>query len=186
MPKALNNQLDLSQFKLIVGLGNVGKDYVRSRHNAGFLFADYLRESLLEEPKYSTWKTDSKLEADIATATGKPVLAKPTTMMNLSGRAVQKIMQYYKIQPNEVLVAFDDMDIDLGNYKLQFEKGPKVHNGLNSIYQSLGTLSLWHLRIGIESREIRGNKLISGQAFALANFAPAELELLRKVFETIY
>lgn len=186
MPKALNNKLELSQFKLIVGLGNVGKDYVRSRHNAGFLFVEYIHQTDSEEPKYSSWKIDTKLEADLSTATGKPILAKPTTMMNLSGRAVQKIMQYYKIQPNEVLVAFDDMDIGLGSFKLQFEKGPKVHNGLNSIYQNLGTLGLWHLRIGIESREIRGNKQISGQAFALANFAPTELELLRKVFETIY
>jgi len=179
-----NNQFDLTKFKLIVGLGNVGKNYLRTRHNAGFLFLDYLQK---KQPEYKTalWKSDTQFKGEYIKLSDLPILLKPSTMMNLSGESVQALAKYFGIQSNEIVIAFDDLDMVLGTYKLQLDKGPKVHNGLTSVANKLGTTEFWHLRIGIEGREVKGNKAIPGMAFALANFTQVEIELLDKVFKTI-
>lgn len=164
----------LDKVKLIVGLGNIGKDYEKTRHNAGFILADIFKDRFLHN---LNWKLDKDMKAEvIKTAGNELVLAKPTTMMNLSGEAVQAIAKYYGIEPAEILVAYDDMDIQLGEFKLQFNSGPKVHNGLTSIRERLGTNGFWHLRLGIENREVKGNKGIPGQTYALQRFKPQELE----------
>lgn len=179
-----SNTFNLNRFKLIVGLGNVGKEYIRTRHNAGFLFVDYLARKT-EEYKLAEWKLDTKFKASVIKIVDLPILVKPTTMMNLSGESVATIAKYFDIQPSEILIAFDDLDMELGTYKLQLDKGPKVHNGLNSVINRLNTSEFWHLRIGIEGRDVKGNKGIPGMAFSLANFSQVELELLDKVFKTI-
>lgn len=175
----------LENFKLIVGLGNVGKQYEKSRHNSGFLFLDFLKKQI---PEYKTleWQNESKFSAEILKAANLPILAKPTTMMNNSGQSVSQLKNYFKLESSEILVAFDDLDMPLGTFKLQFAKGPKVHNGLNSVANRLSTSDFWHLRIGIENREVKGNKGIPGMQFSLANFTQVELELLRKVFKSIF
>jgi PTH1 family peptidyl-tRNA hydrolase len=174
----------LDSIKLIVGLGNTGSEYAKTRHNAGFMFVDEFHRRLLSD---LNWKHQSDFKADIIKSAGDEfIIAKPTTMMNLSGEAVRAIMDFYKLKPDDVLVAHDDMDIALGEYKIQFGKGPKVHNGLASIEQHLSTENFWRLRLGIENREVKGNKGIPGMTYALQRFQESELTLLHKAIDDVF
>lgn len=180
----------LTETKLIVGLGNVGAEYAKTRHNAGFLFADKLAEVLSEGAEWHT-KGDFKAEYVViqpTTANGLQqnlVVAKPTTMMNNSGEAVQAIASFYRLKPAEILVAHDDMDVPIGGFKIQFDKGPKVHNGVDSVERMLGTTGFWRLRIGIENREVKGNKGIPGLKYALQRFGEEELISVDATFNKI-
>ncbi len=162
---------DFSSLKLIVGLGNVGDQYKRTRHNAGFMFVDYLLEQLSPG---TNWKSEPKISAEVAKV-GDLRLLKPTTMMNNSGKSVRAAMDYYQITPEQVLIVHDDLDIPLGKNKLQFSKYPKVHNGLKSIFQHLKSDQSWFLRLGIENREIKGNAQIPGLVYSLKRFAEPEM-----------
>lgn len=125
--------------KLFVFLGNPGKKYEKSRHNAGFIFSDMLY------PKTS-WNI--KFESYFAKE-GNLFLLKPLTFMNLSGRAVQNIQAFYKLKPEEILIFHDDLELPFGELKL--EKGGALHghNGLRSIKENLKSDQFYHLRIGI-------------------------------------
>lgn len=171
-------KLDINQIKLIVGLGNPGKDYFNTRHNAGFLFLDSLATSFLEEKKF-------KSEICITNSFNKVIYSKPLTFMNNSGEAVKAIASFYKIKPSDILIVHDDLDIKLGDYKLQFNKGPKVHNGILSIENHLNTSEFWRLRIGIDNRTEEIKKYISGSDYVLGRFSTEELDTLTKVFNQI-
>ncbi len=178
-------QFNIDDIKLIVGLGNPGKNYTLTRHNAGFMFVD---ELIKQAETLSDWSLERKFQAEIARVklgTSSPWLAKPATGMNLSGRSVQAIAAYYHIEPNQIAVAFDDLDIPLGKSKVQFGKGPKVHNGISSIKQLLATDQFWHIRLGIENRTQKGNSGVPGMAYALSNFAPSERTDIKDVFKNI-
>ncbi len=168
--------------KLIVGLGNPGEKYKNNRHNIGF------------------WVVD---ELALRQAQGKNmVLLKPQTFMNRSGVEVKKLVKKYPLDKNELYVIHDDLDIELGKYKISFAKGPKVHNGLQSIYQQLGTKNFWHVRVGIDNRAphsrgkagkdnqslngirhseigIRRRINMSGEEYVLQNFRPEEREKIK-------
>jgi PTH1 family peptidyl-tRNA hydrolase len=105
--------------------------------------------------------------------------------MNLSGEAVQAISHYFKIPPDQMLIAHDDMDITLSEYKLHFDKGPKLHNGIDSVERLLGSTAFWRLRIGIEHRPVRGNKGIPGLTYALERFSQDELATVQTTFQTL-
>jgi PTH1 family peptidyl-tRNA hydrolase len=130
--------------KLIAGLGNPGRKHERDRHNAGFWFAGRLaareRASFRSEPRY---------HAQTARLAGEIWLVMPQTYMNLSGRAVGALARFYKIQPDEVLVAHDELDFPPGTVKLKLGGGVAGHNGLKDIAAQLGTHGFWRLRIGI-------------------------------------
>jgi len=177
----MNNQetFNIQNIKLIVGLGNPGKEYTKTRHNAGFLFLDYLCESFLTENKF-------KSEVSSININSKKILTtKPLTYMNSSGEAVLAISQFYKINPEEILVVHDDLDIKLGEYKLQFNKGPKVHNGILSIENMLSSSEFWRLRIGIDNRDGELRKNISGSDYVLGRFTQEELDVLAQTFKAI-
>lgn len=130
----------MSAIKIIVGLANPGDRYALTRHNAGEWFVNLLTPSL-------PWKTENALHAHIAK---KNILfAIPTTYMNLSGQAVQAICHYYKIKPEEVLVAHDEIDLPVGTIRLKEDGGHGGHNGLRDIIKHLGTQNFWRLRIGV-------------------------------------
>jgi len=142
--------------KLIVGLGNPGKKYERTRHNVGFMVLDTLHEELVRYG-INDWELSKKFNAQICGCTingQKIVLAKPMTFMNHSGEAVQLIMHYYKMAPEDLLVVHDDKDIVLGKIKIQEDKNDAGHNGIKSIIEHIGTKSFTRVRIGIAS----GNK----------------------------
>lgn len=130
--------------RLIAGLGNPGRKHQRDRHNAGFWFAERLaareRAGFRAEPRY---------HAHTARLPGDIWLVMPQTYMNLSGKAVGALARFYKIQPDEVLVAHDELDFPPGTVKLKLGGGVAGHNGLKDIAAQLGTQGFWRLRIGI-------------------------------------
>ena len=137
----------MSEIKLIVGLGNPGKEYAATRHNAGFWWVDELTRS-----HSVSFKSDSKFHGLVARASlhGHEVhLLKPQTFMNISGRAVGALAQFYKIEPAQILVVHDELDLPPGSAKLKLGGGHGGHNGLKDIIAHLGTKDFWRLRIGI-------------------------------------
>jgi len=162
---------NINHIKLIVGLGNVGNEYAQTRHNAGFIFIDRLSNFWDE---LLGWKEEPKLHSLLKRS--RALLAKPTTLMNRSGQAVNLISNYYQVQPEEVLVIHDDLDLEIGNYKLQFGRGPKQHNGIVSVEDYLDTEEFWRLRIGIENRD--EDSQIPGKAYVLQKFTHEEQEEL--------
>lgn len=166
--------------KCIVGLGNPGKDYESTRHNVGCMVIDFLRENLPNQPRFNL---HTRFNAFLIQQ-GDLLLIKPQTYMNLSGRAVASVLNYFKLDPaTDLLVIHDDLDIAFGDYKLQFATGPKMHNGVASVEQYLGTKDFWRLRVGIEasSRNPSVNVKIPGETYVLQPFLSAEITILNTV-----
>ncbi len=133
--------------KLFVGLGNPGPEYEATRHNAGFWWLDALARDL--KVTLQPEKAYHGLAAR-ATVQGQPVwLLAPQTFMNLSGRSVGALARFFKIAPQDILVAHDELDIVPGDAKLKFGGGHAGHNGLRDIHAQLGTGDYWRLRLGI-------------------------------------
>ena len=172
--------------KLIVGLGNPGEKYKNNRHNIGFVVVDELvnRLKVKDESEELNFQLKSKFDAEIV-QTKDYVLAKPTTFMNDSGKAVAAISRFYKIKSKDIFIIHDDLDIPLGSYKIQHGKAPKVHNGLLSVEQTLGTNLYWNVRVGVENREVRGNKGVPGVVYSLQDFGPDERKIVDKVVEEV-
>jgi PTH1 family peptidyl-tRNA hydrolase len=162
---------------LIVGLGNPGAEYAKTRHNAGFILVERLAEQWR-----SGWANERKFAARVAKAErhGKKVLlAEPQTFMNLSGEAVGALVQYYQLPLAKILVAVDDADLPFGEIRLRPGGGTGGHHGLESVTQHLGSKEFARLRIGIgrknEVRQITGH--------VLGKFSADESALLEKVLE---
>ena len=133
--------------KLIVGLGNPGQQYEKTRHNAGFLFLDSLAA---ERSSFWSNKPDFQgLLSECNITNEKALLLKPQTFMNRSGQSVGKVARYYKIALEEILVVHDELDFDVGAVKLKKDGGHAGHNGLRDIIAHLGGNSFYRLRIGI-------------------------------------
>ncbi|MDC9726801.1 MAG: aminoacyl-tRNA hydrolase [Candidatus Thioglobus sp.] len=133
--------------KLIVGLGNPGKDYQSHRHNVGFWFCDAIASL------YSgTFKKETKFLGEVTQVTiaEKSVrLLKPTTFMNRSGQSIQALAKFYQLNVDEILVVHDELDLDVGMAKLKTEGGHGGHNGLRDTIKALGSKSFHRLRLGI-------------------------------------
>ena len=133
--------------RLIVGLGNPGPQYTRTRHNAGF----WLLDRVAHEAR-AAWRHDSKSNAELVRTTyaGTELwLMKPQTFMNRSGQAVVAHALYYKILPDEILVVHDELDLQPGTVRMKRGGGSGGHNGLKDITQRLATPDYWRLRLGI-------------------------------------
>jgi PTH1 family peptidyl-tRNA hydrolase len=133
--------------KLFVGLGNPGPEYAATRHNAGFWWIDALAHELKV-----TLRPDKSLKGLAARATldGHTLwLLEPQTFMNLSGQSVAALARFYKIEPQEILVAHDEIDIVPGQVKLKLGGSHAGHNGLRDIHAQLGTPDYWRLRLGV-------------------------------------
>ena len=165
--------------KLIVGLGNPGTEYQNTRHNVGFHFVDYLAEKIVGSD--STWSNDQKINAHILKSSNY-IFVKPQTFMNRSGEAVQKLLQFYKKKPSDVLVAHDDLDILFGEYKISNGKGPKGHNGIKSLEDHIGKDFL-RVRIGVENRN--DDLRIPGVDYVLSQFTETERGSLGPLFTSI-
>ena len=159
--------------KLIVGLGNPGKQYKNNRHNVGFEVV----ERIAGEGEWKESKSGQLLYFWI----NKDIeLIKPQAFMNQSGKSVYAVRKKHQnLETEDIYVVHDDLDIKLGEYKIQKGKGPKDHNGLLSIYEKLGTKDFWHVRIGVENRD----KNISGEEYVLQRFKEEELETINKVIK---
>ena len=133
--------------KLFVGLGNPGPEYDATRHNAGFWWIDALAQDLK-----TSLVPDKNFQAQVARTSinGQTVwLLKPQTFMNLSGRSVAGLARFFKIQPDEILVVHDELDVVPGQAKLKFGGSHAGHNGLRDIHAQLGSADYWRLRLGI-------------------------------------
>lgn len=161
--------------KILVFLGNPGKEYEGTRHNVGF--------DLVDQMVHSGWMKGSGGLLLYSWLNPNIELVKPQTFMNKSGEAVKYVVKKHSLKTTDLFVIHDDLDIRLGNYKIQLGKGPKVHNGLGSITECLGTDQFWRVRVGIENRASE-NK-IPGKAYVLQRFNLDEKEKLKMVFNKI-
>jgi PTH1 family peptidyl-tRNA hydrolase len=133
--------------KLIVGLGNPGRQYEKTRHNAGFFFLDELaKERSLE------WLKKNEFQAHVAemrVASDKVLMMKPQTYMNRSGVSVGLAARYFKLNPDEILVVHDELDFDAGKLRVKKDGGHAGHNGLKDIINHLGSRSFYRIRLGV-------------------------------------
>lgn len=132
--------------KIIVGLGNPGNEYAKTRHNVGFMLVDALAEHL----NINLWK--DKFNAQIAEGrigTEKILLVKPQTYMNNSGEAVGPLMRWYKVTPEDIIVAHDDMDIPAGTIRIRKKGSSGGHNGIKSLIAHLGSENFPRVRLGV-------------------------------------
>lgn len=166
--------------KLFIGLGNPGKEYDGTRHNAGFMFIDYV----LSRENISPASAKSFKDSIVYTLAADVVFAKPQTFMNNSGPAVKDLVKWHNIQiEKDFVLIHDDLDIKLGSYKFQFAKSPKEHNGVISVEQHLGTTHFHRLRIGVDNRS---DHRINGERYVLQRFSGEEVDRLRGVFDEMY
>lgn len=158
--------------KIIVGLGNPGKQYEETRHNAGFMVIERLAKIWGAAPRH-----ESKFEALVAEAHfggQKVLLVQPMTYMNLSGRSIQKILQFYKRTADDLLVIYDDFALPLGSLRIRIQGSAGGHNGISSIIQCLGTQIFARLRVGVGPLPPKW----STKDFVLSRFAPGERDAL--------
>ena len=168
---------------LLVGLGNPGEKYLRTRHNVGFMFADFFAQG-------SPFVADSIVNgyvAKIRTNNGEWAVVKPQTYMNKSGESVRQAVKKYIgdgviLTPQNLIVVHDDLDIPFGKFKIQTQ-GPKLHNGLESIENHLHFRDFTRIRIGVDARPPENR--ISGEAYVLQNFTDEEQGVLLPLFEQV-
>ncbi|WP_448604565.1 aminoacyl-tRNA hydrolase [Thermoleptolyngbya sp.] len=166
--------------QLIVGLGNPGAKYDRTRHNVGFMLVDELARS---------WQinlTDhKKFQGIFGEGTGphqdKIRLLKPQTYMNLSGQSIRAVVDWYKLSPESVLVVYDDMDLPLGRLRLRLSGSAGGHNGMKSTVSHLGTQNFPRLRIGIGKPKPAAPEDKDTVSHVLGQFSKAETEVLNEV-----
>lgn len=157
--------------KVVIGLGNPGKQYEGTRHNVGHMFIDSVSLGGSEEGNLKLLKSDS--------------------FMNNSGDFVQKEVSTYRgnwekdgSKVANLFIVHDDLDIPLGQFKIQKAVGPKVHYGVNSIEERVGSKEFWRVRIGVDAR--LPEKRIPGEAYVLQRFSPEERQILDTVFPKIW
>lgn len=164
--------------KVIVGLGNPGREYERTRHNAGFMAIDILAEKLAARVDQADFHA---LVGDARYAGEKVLLVKPHTYMNVSGLSVGEIVRYYRIDPAEdLMVLYDDMDFPPGVVRLKVQGSAGGHNGIKSIIESLGTEKFGRVRIGI-GRPPKGAPIVP---YVLGAFSREEEPRVRRGLET--
>lgn len=162
---------------LIVGLGNPGKQYEGTRHNAGWIALDFIADEIGAE-----WREEKKWNSVVADGTleGQKVLfVKPQNFMNVSGEAVQPIAAFYKIAPDNIIVVHDDLDFTTGVVKTQFDRSAAAHNGVQSVIDRLGTQTFHRVRIGI------GPKMNDAADFVLMRFTSEERTLIDAQLDNI-
>ena len=161
---------------LIVGLGNPGKEYKNTRHNAGFCSIDLILKDLkleLDKKKYNALYTVYKENNN------KYIFVEPQTYMNSSGEAVVKLCDFYKIDPKEVIIIYDDMDLPLGKVRLRNSGSSGGHNGVKSIIECLHTEEIKRIRLGISK-----DSKIEVIDYVLGRFKGEELKLFKSAHNT--
>ncbi len=159
--------------KMIVGLGNPGKEYDNTRHNVGFMVID----EYAKQYKISGFKNKfNGLYAKIYRNGEYFILVKPLSYMNLSGTVVKKYSNFFKIKPSDILIIHDDLDLPVGKIKIKSKGSSGGHNGIKSIIENLNTEEFAHFKIGIDN-----NKKMETKDYVLGKFSKEELEKLNKI-----
>jgi len=162
--------------RLLLGLGNPGPEYLHTRHNVGFLFTDFLasRQGI-------SLKREGKWEAEVGRGAlwSQPVLlAKPLTFMNRSGLAAARIANFYRLEPSQLVVFHDELDLPFGSCRVAKGRGAGGHNGIRSLMEHLGSRDFVRFRIGVGRP--RGELPAAG--YVLSPFAPFERDRLEQLF----
>jgi len=173
--------MKLQDIKLIIGLGNPGKEYEKTYHNVGFLFINQKLKIKNQNDNVKFKNADFFEYLKINCL----ILIKTKVFMNESGKAVKETIKYFKVKPEEILIIHDDSDIEIGKYKLSFNRGAAGHLGVQSIMDALGTKNFWRLRIGIrkktglpaEARQVKAGEMV------LKKISKKDLEILEDVFK---
>lgn len=150
--------LEYKYMKIIVGLGNPGKKYQKTRHNVGFMAIDKLAKKKLDNV----------------------IIAKPQTFMNNSGRAVKATLSYYKTKPEDLWIIHDDIDLPIGTFKISKDRGSAGHKGVQSIINELKTKDFNRIRIGIQPKAGKPKQV---DKFVLQNFTNKEEKIIKEVVE---
>ena len=162
---------------IIAGLGNPGKKYEATRHNAGFIFIDTLCE------KYNFQVTRLKFKAlvgDVKIGTHRCLVMKPQTMMNLSGQAIREAADFYKIPPEKIIVVFDDISLDTGRLRIRRSGSAGGHNGIKSIIALLSSENFPRIKLGIGAKPTPEYDLAD---WVLSRFSSKEADELKKAAE---
>ncbi len=164
--------------RLIVGLGNVGLEYIRTRHNLGFMVVDRLvggdMSNFTANDKFQAMVSEGTLEGE------KVLLVKPSTMMNLSGQSIGALANFYKLAPEDVWVVHDDLDLAFGKLRVRQGGGSAGHNGLKSIIDALGE-NFGRFRLGIANDTLKNP--MPSEAFVLSKFSETEQKQLPSAIE---
>lgn len=161
--------------KLIVGLGNPGKNYEKTRHNIGFNFIDYY---LKYKDIVPTWKNKFNGDFFKTEVNGEQVIfLKPTTFMNLSGECVRKFIDYFDIDINDLIVVSDDLDLSVGYFKFKLKGSNGGHNGLKDIENNIGTSEFKRIKIGIGN-----DKLMDTKDYVLGKVNSDDKKKIEEVF----
>lgn len=165
-------------FKVIIGLGNPGKKYQSTYHNAGFLAIDYFIENQTDKFQTPNSKVFKYLKKSGF------IFAKPLAFMNESGKAVKEIIKYFDAATEEVVIVHDDSDLYLGDYKFSFNQGAAGHHGVENVAEALKTKNFCRVRIGIRPREIKNSPTPRKKAgsFVLKKIKPSDQKILETVF----
>lgn len=177
----------MNHMKIIVGLGNPGKEYIHNRHNLGFIALDHLLGDVV-------WKTDKRFNSLIY-RNGDTLYVKPQAYMNNSGLPIRSILSYYQLLPKTLglfdkknrdlndclLVIQDDIDQELGRYRWVTDSGSGGHNGINSLIKDLKTQKFRRLKIGVANSQLRNP--IPADRFVLANFSTEEKKIINSVLD---
>jgi len=175
--------------KLIIGLGNPGEKYIKTRHNIGFRIVDELAEKL----EIGNWKLEIKFKALISEGifnNEKVLLAKPQTFMNLSGQTVRGLSTYYKINPQNIWIIHDDIDLPLGTFKISQNISSAGHKGVQSTIDNLGTKDFVRFRVGIKQIANRKSQIAKLQLktenlekFVLEKFSKDEEKIIKQTIK---
>lgn len=161
--------------KLVVGLGNPGREYDNTRHNVGFMYLDYIfGDNFKVNNKFKAMEYTTIIEGE------KVIIIKPLTYMNLSGEAVINYVNYYKVNCDDILIIQDDLDMDVGRVKLLFNHGDGGHNGIKNIILNLGNRNFLRLKIGISKATLGDTK-----DYVLGKFTSEELDTINDSFKEL-
>lgn len=164
---------------LIVGLGNPGKEYEKTRHNAGFWAID----RIVEEFEFPALKEKREFEGSFSKGTIQDegaILLKPHTYMNLSGRSVQKVAHYYQVEPQNIIVIHDDIDLALGKIRIRKDGSSGGHNGIKSVMSVLGEHFI-RIKIGAGTERDRSQTV----DYVLSGFNKEEAKIIQEIIQTL-
>ena len=163
--------------KLIVGLGNPGREYENTRHNVGFQLLDIIAEKKgleFNKNKFNAKYCECNINGE------KVMLIKPLSYMNLSGGVVAKFVSFYKIDIQDILVIQDDLDMNVGRVKIVYNSSSGGHNGIRDIERCLGTREYSRVKIGIAN-----DKSVDTKDYVLGNFSGEEMQILKNNYELL-
>lgn len=186
--------------KLIIGLGNPGEKYEKTRHNVGFIIIDEIQKKLgfpnFEfNKKFNALISEKNIDQNnekknfikklFSSTQEKIILVKPQTFMNASGQSVRAILDFYKLSYQDIIIINDDLDIIVGKYKLSSDSSARGHNGVQSIIDHLNTQNIKRVKVGVEQSKGRASRQTPGEKFVLENFTPEELPKVTSLTDQI-